>query len=114
MAISKLAFTVCRKPSNSSFVLPNAVVETVRVLINAILFVFFEADVRSFEIKSLRDVNVTRISDTLCNGFPQTVTEIFSKSQISGMKIDITPIRSGASAAWITKFAAAIPKLLIL
>ena len=30
---------------------PNAVVETLRVLINAIPFIFFEADVRSFEFK---------------------------------------------------------------
>ena len=66
------------------------------------------------KLESLRDVNVTRISDTLSYSFTQTVTEIFSKSQISGMKIDITPIGPGASAAWITKFAAAIPKLLIL
>ena len=41
--------TVCRKPSNFSFVLSNAVVETVRVY--AIPFIFFEADVRSFEIR---------------------------------------------------------------
>ena len=44
------------------------------------------------KLESLRDVNVTRISDTLSYGFSQTVTEIFSKSQIPGMKIDITPI----------------------
>ena len=54
---------------------------------------FFEADVRSSKLELLRDVNITRISDTLSYSFPQTVTEIFSKSQISGMKIDITPIR---------------------
>ena len=34
-----------------SFVLSNAVVETVRVRINVIPFIFFEADVRSFEIR---------------------------------------------------------------
>ena len=34
-----------------SFVLSNAVVETVGVQINTIPFIFFEADVRSFEIR---------------------------------------------------------------
>ena len=47
------------------------------------------------KLESLHDVNITRISDTLSYGFPQTVTEIFSESQISGMKIDITPIGPG-------------------
>ena len=55
---------------------PKAVVhvETVRVCINAIRFVFFEADVRSFEIRiTVCDVSVSRISDTPFYGFPQTV-----------------------------------------
>ena len=34
-----------------SFVLSNAVVETVGALISAIPFIFFEADVRPFEIR---------------------------------------------------------------
>ena len=42
--------TVCRKPQNFSFVHSNAVVETVRVQINATPFIFFEADVRTLEI----------------------------------------------------------------
>ena len=47
-----IEYTVCRKPLNFSFVLSNAVVEPVRVQINAIRFIFFEADVRSFEIRT--------------------------------------------------------------
>ena len=45
-------YAVCRKPQNFSFVLSNAVVEPVRVRINAIPFIFFEADVQSFEIRN--------------------------------------------------------------
>ena len=33
------------------FILPNVVVDIVRVRINAIRFIFFEADVRTFEIR---------------------------------------------------------------
>ena len=44
------AYSVCRKPQKFSFVLSNAVDETVRVRISAIPFIFFEADVRMFEI----------------------------------------------------------------
>ena len=48
-----------------SFVLSNAVVETVRVRINAIPFIFFEAVVRTFEIRILLlNIIVTRIDDT--------------------------------------------------
>ena len=43
--------TRLRKPQNFSFLLPSAVVDTVTVLINVIPFIFFEADVRSFEIR---------------------------------------------------------------
>ena len=43
------------------------------------------------KFESLRDINVTRMSDSLSYDFPQTVTEIFSESQSSGMKTDITP-----------------------
>ena len=59
-----------------SFVLSNAVVETVRVEINAIPFIFFEVD--HSKLESLRDVSVTRIGDTLSYGFPQTVLEPLS------------------------------------
>ena len=67
--------TVCRKPSNFSFVLWNVVVDIVRVRINTIRFIFFEADVRTFErskSESLRDVSVTRIGNTFSYSFPQT------------------------------------------
>ena len=53
--------------------LSTAIVETVRGRINAIRYIFFEADVRSFEIRIRCDVNVTRIGDTLSYGFLQTV-----------------------------------------
>ena len=46
-----IVHSVRRKPQNFSFVLSNAVVETVRVRINVIPFIFFKADVRSFEIR---------------------------------------------------------------
>ena len=41
--------SVYRKPKNLSLVLSKALVDTVRVRINAIPFIFLEADVRSFE-----------------------------------------------------------------
>ena len=57
----------CRKPCFKSnrqyslpktieflFVLSNAIVDTVRVRINAIPFISFEADVRSFEIRTTK------------------------------------------------------------
>ena len=43
--------TVCWKPQNFSFVLLNAVVKTVGAQINAIWFIFFQADVRMFGIR---------------------------------------------------------------
>ena len=43
--------TVCRKPYNFSFTLSNEVVDIVGVRIIAIRFTFFEADVRTFEIR---------------------------------------------------------------
>ena len=55
---------VCRKPWNFTFIRSNIVVDIVRVRINAIRFIFFEADVRTFEAESLRDVSVIRIGDT--------------------------------------------------
>ena len=61
------------KTVDFSFVLSNAVFGTVRVRFNAIPFIFFEAEVRTFEIRILGDVSVTRIGDTLSHGFPQTV-----------------------------------------
>ena len=42
---------VCRKPWNFSFVSLNAVIKTVRFQISTILFIFFEVDVRLFEIR---------------------------------------------------------------
>ena len=48
----------------------------VRVQINAIRFVFFEADVAAFEIRILHDMSVTRIGgDTFSYGFLQTVLQ---------------------------------------
>ena len=47
----KVSLIVCRKPSNFSFILSNVVVDIVRVRINAIRFIFFDADVRTFEIR---------------------------------------------------------------
>ena len=64
--------SVCRKPQSPSFFLSNAIVETVRIRINAVFFIFFKADVRSLKSESLSDVSVTRIGDTLSNDFPQT------------------------------------------
>ena len=46
-----LPTTVCQKPSNFSFILSNLVLDIVRVQINAIEFIFFDADVRTFEIR---------------------------------------------------------------
>ena len=44
--------SVCQKLSScSSFFLSNTIVETVRVPLNAIQFIFFEVDIRSFEIR---------------------------------------------------------------
>ena len=43
--------TVCRKPYNFPFILSNVVVDIIRVRINAIRFILFEADVRTFEIR---------------------------------------------------------------
>ena len=43
--------SVCRKPSNFSFILSNVAVDIVKVQINAIRFIYFEADVRTFEIR---------------------------------------------------------------
>ena len=39
------------EPSNFSFILSNVVVDIVRVRINAIRFIFFEADIRNFEVR---------------------------------------------------------------
>ena len=67
--------TVCQKPLIFFFVLSSAVIKIVKVRINAIEFIFFEADVRTFgrsKSESLRDVTVTRIGYTLFYGFPQT------------------------------------------
>ena len=76
---------------------PNAIVKTIRVQINAIQFIFIEADIRKFEIRIIasRKHNqttvgkklylggvakkrllrhcITRIGDTFPHGFPQTV-----------------------------------------
>ena len=51
LRIYLLQGSVCRKPSNFSFIFSNVVVDIVRVRINAIRFNFFEADVRTFEIR---------------------------------------------------------------
>ena len=44
-------YTVYRKPSNFSFILSKVVVYIVRIRINAIRFIFFDADVRTFETR---------------------------------------------------------------
>ena len=59
-----------------SFVISNAVVETVRVRINAIRFTFFEADARSFEIRITAWGNQNRWH--FSHGFAQT--EIVSQN----------------------------------
>ena len=65
-------YSVYQKPWNFSVILSNPKIETVRVQINAITFIFFQADVRTFDwLGSLRDVSV--IGNTLSYGFPQTV-----------------------------------------
>ena len=46
--VIKRNLPVCRKPQNFSFILSNVVVDIVKVRINAIRFIFFEADVRTF------------------------------------------------------------------
>ena len=46
-----LSDSVCRKPQNFSFIVSNVVVDIVRIRINPIRFIFFEAEVRTFEIR---------------------------------------------------------------
>ena len=47
-------------------------VEIIRVRINAIRFIFFEADVDRSKLASLFNVSVTRIGDTLSYCYPRT------------------------------------------
>ena len=48
------------------------VVKTVRLQINAIQFIFIEADIRTFKSESQREVSATRIGDPLSYDFPLT------------------------------------------
>ena len=51
LLVPATTISVCWKPKYLSFLLSNAVVETVRVQINTILFIFFEDDIRTFKIR---------------------------------------------------------------
>ena len=72
--------TVCRKPYKFSLNLSNAVVTTVKVKINAIRFIVFEADVRTFEIRTLRNLSVTKIGYTLSCNFSADWKQIYCHS----------------------------------
>ena len=52
-----------------SFLLSDAIVETVRVQINTILFIFYKDIFEHSKLESLCDISVTRIGDTLSWGF---------------------------------------------
>ena len=73
---------------------------TVRVRINAIRYIFFEADVRTFELESLLDVSVTRIGDTFSTVFHRLnafTAKNFRCNQINAFRFHLDRIHSSTS-----------------